>query len=281
MTLRFIGAFAAIMIIFASEVLATPTGPTIQLDYGRGEVTNALHHFIYFVPLISPEPATVFTNIGNRQATRITKFSCRTNGAAFTAICDFEFLGEGFLKNVFDHEQLIQHNDKKLQSGGKIEHALNAINFEGTGSGRVEVQGALTNGLRTVNRVDLIFNANNCVSPVMIEVTDLTRRDGVVRQENEYVARVNSLTFRRATSGTPKMEVSMASLKEKKAEDTTWQNFLGSLQGVAANLLLPPVTIDKEGRQTMLDFGLALANEAPEFTFPFATRLKSSQAAPE
>jgi hypothetical protein len=266
------------LVLFTSVVHAAPTGPTIRLDYGSGEITNALHHFTYFVPLISPEPAKVFTNIGNTQGTRITKFSYRTNGATFSATCDFEFLGDGFLKNVFDHAQLIRHNEQKLQSGGKIEHALNAINFEGVGSGRVEVQGALTNGVRTVNRVDLIFNTGERVSPVTIEVTDLTRRDGVVRQENEYVARVNSLTFRRATSGTPKMEVSLASLKDKKAEDTAWQNFLGSIQGVAANLLLPPVTIDKEGRQTMLDFGLALANEAPEFTFPFATRLKESRA---
>ncbi|HEY2328754.1 MAG TPA: hypothetical protein VGI63_02950, partial [Verrucomicrobiae bacterium] len=87
------------------------------------------------------------------------------------------------------------------------------------------------------------------------------------------------LTFERKP-GTPKMEVSLDSIKRKDAGDNLWQNFWGGLKGVTANLFLPPLTIEREGQQAMLKFGFALATENPEFTFPFATRLKPAAALP-
>jgi hypothetical protein len=95
--------------------------------------------------------------------------------------------------------------------------------------------------------------------------------------ENEIVARVNTLTFRRQ-AGPPKMEVTLASIKWKDADDGLWQNFLGGLKGVTANLFLPPLTVEAEGHQAMLDFGRALALEKASFTFPYAERLKTNPA---
>jgi hypothetical protein len=40
--------------------------------------------------------------------------------------------------------------------------------------------------------------------------------------------------------------------------------------------VIPPVPVDPTGHQAMLDFGLALADENPTFTFPFAVRLKNA-----
>ena len=79
-------------------------------------------------------------------------------------------------------------------------------------------------------------------------------------------------------SGTPKMEVTLASVKPEDASDSLWQNFVGRVRGVVANFLLPPLTVPADGHQAMMDFGLALAMEKTTFTFPYATRLKTSPA---
>ena len=96
--------------------------------------------------------------------------------------------------------------------------------------------------------------------------------DGACRPVNELVARVNTLTFRRMP-GRPKMEITIASVKPKSAGDNLWQNFKGSLKGMAVNLLIPPLDIEARGHQAMLDFGFALATEAATFTFPHAPHL--------
>ena len=72
------------------------------------------------------------------------------------------------------------------------------------------------------------------------------------------------------------MEVTLASLKGKDAGNGLWQNFVGSVKGATVNLFLPPLTVEPEGQRAMLSFGLALATEQSAFTFPFATRLKST-----
>jgi hypothetical protein len=98
-------------------------------------------------------------------------------------------------------------------------------------------------------------------------------RNGHAQTENDMVARVNSLVFQRG-AGSPMMEVLLASLKPKDAGESRWQNFVGDLKGATVNLFLPPLKIEAEGQQTMLDFGRALASQNPAFTFPLATRLK-------
>lgn len=260
---------------------APPTGPTLQFDYGHGEPqSNLVSKFMYFVPLISPESVSVFTNAGNTQCARVLSLVCRTNGSTFSAVCEFEFTGAGSQQNIFDHTNAIRKHLKELSAGDSLKHQLGSINITGTGSGSVEIDGTITNGQRLVNSVELRFNRHGNPSPVTINLEDIFCRAGVVQVKNEMVARVNALAFHR-TTGTPKMEVTLASLKKKNAGNGLWQNFVGSLKGATVNLFLPPLAVELEGQQAMLDFGLALIMEKPTFTFPVATRLKSiAQAAP-
>lgn len=260
------------------RTFAAPAGPTLRLDYGNNTTpANSVGDFMYFVPLISPEPVSVFTNAGNTQCARILSFHCQTNAATFEAVCEFEFTGKGSQQNKFDHTCLIQRREPQLKAGNPITHHLDAINVEGSGSGSVEIEGSADGAKWTVNEVRMRFNRRGQVSPVTIDLADICYRDGSVQSENAIVARVNMLVFKRKP-GTPKMEVTLASIKSKSAGDSLWQNFIGGIKGATANLFLPPLTVEAEGHQAMLDFGLALATEKGVFTFPLASRLKAPPA---
>jgi hypothetical protein len=151
---------------------------------------------------------------------------------------------------------------------------LGSINVEGQGSGKVEIVGTVTNGVRWVNEVRLLFNNHGNPSPVSICLQDLSYHGGAIHAENEIIARVNSLVFKRAP-GKPTMQISVASVKSKDASDSLWQNLMGEVKGIIANEMLPPIAVEATGHRAMLDFGLALANKEPTFTFPFANRLKA------
>src|SRR6266568_451377 len=98
------------------RLMAAPSGPTLQLGYGDGKpLDNPLSKFMYFVPLISPDPISVSTNAGNTQCARVISSSRQTNGASFHATCEFEFIGEGLQQNVFDHADCIRKHEKELQ----------------------------------------------------------------------------------------------------------------------------------------------------------------------
>lgn len=253
--------------------MAALTGPTLQLDYGEGRPqSNPLGKFMYFVPLISPERVSVLTNAGNTQCARVISFQCRTNGTVFHTVCEFNFIGNGLQRNVFDHTFIIKRREKELKSGKALAHQLTSINVEGSGSGSVEIDGTMTNGQLTITEIRLRFNSHGHASPVSIDLQDIALRNGALYYENETIARVNTLTFRQK-SGPPKMEVTLASVKRADAGNSLWQNFVGGIKGAAANFLLPPLNITTNGQQAMMDFGLALAAEKPSFTFPFADRL--------
>jgi hypothetical protein len=228
---------------------------------------------MYFVPLISPEPVFVITNAGNTHRTRVSSNTCRISGGTFADKCEFEFGGEGFLRNIFDHTDLIQKHAKELMAGGMLRNQLGSINVEGKGSGLVEIEGTVTNGIRLVTEVRLRFNHHGNPSPVSISLQDICYHDGAVHAEHESVVKVNALIFRRCP-GSPTMQISVASVKPKGSGDGMWQNFIGDVKGIIANEMIPPIPVEATGHQAMLDFGLALADEAPTFTFPFANRLK-------
>jgi hypothetical protein len=265
----------ALLLLCATPLLAALTGPTLQFDYGEGKpADNPLHQFMYFVPLISLEEVSVYTNAGNSQCARVISCRCHTNGTAFHATCEFDFIGDGTQRNVFDHRLIIQRRLKDLQAGKTVAHQLSAISVQGAGSGSIEIDGVLTNGQPAVAEMRLRFNGHGHASPVSVDLEDIVLRDGKVYYENELVARVNMLTFQQ-TSGQPKMEVTLASVKRKDAGNGAWAEFVGDLKGAAANLLLPPINISTNGHQAMLEFGQAVAAKKPAFTFPFATRLKA------
>ncbi len=269
----FLGAL--VLLLLANLTTAAPTGPTIRLDYGHGTSQfNSISQFMYFVPLISAEPVTVVTNAGNSQSARVLSFNCRTNGNAFKATCQFSFVGDGSQENRFDHTQHIQRRLKNLQAGETLARQLSAINVQGSGRGAVEVSGSWTNGQPIASEVRLLFNQGQS-SPVTVLLEDIVWRNGAAVIENETVARINALTFRRM-DGRPKMEVALDSVKRKGASNSLWQNLMGSIKGSVANLFIPPLNIEAEGQNAMLDFGQALATQQPAFTFPFAPRLKKA-----
>ena len=260
---------------FAAE---TATGPTLRLDYGVGDHgINPVTGFMYFVPLISPEHVLLATNLGNSQCARVVSFTNRISGKSFSATCEFEFTGDGVQRDTFEHVVGIQRHEKQLQTTHLLAHQLSAITVDGAGSGIVEIQGTLIKGRYAVNEVKMRFNARGRASPVSITLEDIRLRNGTYSYENETVARVNTLQFRRSADH-PKMEVTLASVKRKDAPNNAWQSFLGGLKGAAANMMLPPLNVEPEGEQAMLDFGLALVTKQPTFTFPFAPRLKTGPA---
>lgn len=268
----------ALLLVCSSRGLAGLTGPTLQFDYGEGQpLSNPLGHFMYFVPLISPEQVSVLTNAGNTQCARVVSFHCHTNGTSFHTVCEFNFVGEGIQRSVFDHTFILKRREKELTSGKPLLHQLNGISVQGGGSGSVEIDGSLTNGQPTIVEIRLRFNSHGHPSPVSVDLQDIVLRKGAYYYENETVARVNALTFRQK-AGPPKMEVTLASVKRADAGNGLWQNFVGGLKGAAANFLLPPLNITTNGQQTMMEFGLALAQASPTFTFPFADRLTNGPA---
>jgi hypothetical protein len=248
-------------------------GPTLRLDCASGpSAENSVADFMYFVPLISPEPVVAATDPKANHRVRVLSNTRRLKGATFQVTCDFEFSGDGHERNLFDYNREIRRHEEQLKRGRLLPHVLAAINVEGPGRGRIEIEGTQANGAQTVAEVRMRFNAHGQSSPVTIALRDIRYSDGAFRPVNEVVARVNTLTFQRKP-GPPKMEVSVASVKPKDAGDSSWQNFKGSLEGMAVNFLIPPLEVDARGHQAMLDFGLALATQAATFTFPRADNL--------
>lgn len=229
--------------------------------------------FMYFVPLISPEPVTMREREGSQQRTRVLPTRTKIEGENFTATCEFVISGEGKQENIFDLSGIIQRNQNKLKAGESLEKQLAYINVTGPGHGCVEVEGSITNKAPVVSMVRLRFEGFGQPSPVTIGLEDIRMVQGHVRHDNKMVAQVESLTFRR-TTGRPKMEVTVGSVKRAEAGNSLWQNFVGNVTGVAANMLIKPLTVESIGHRSMLDFGLALAAEQPRFTFPKARNLK-------
>ena len=253
-------------------------GPTIRLDYTTGKSNgNPVASFMYFVPLISLEPVSSLTSPGSTQATQVTSAKRRFTGHSFFTKCEFEFSGQGWQQSLIDLTNKIQRQERKLKEGGSLHRQLNSITVEGTGSGIVEVEGTVSNGVQTVTEVRLRFNARGTTSPVSIGLCDISYVDGEFKQLKEIVARVNTLTFCRRP-GPPKMEVTVASVRKKGAGNNLWQSIKGGITGTAVNLFLDPLTVEATGHQAMLDFGQALVSGAPTFTFPPARNLQPASA---
>ena len=250
-------------------------GPTLHLDYGRGKSPgNPVAEFMYFVPLISPEPVSVVKSPGNTQCARMVSATRSFTAKSFLVTCEFEFVGEGNQRDVFDHTDKARRHEQELKEGGSLDHQLDSINIEGAGNVRVEVEGTMTGRVPTVTEIRLRFNGRGRSSPVTIGLYDIRYLNGAIQPRNESVARVNTLIFRRKP-GPTKMDITVASVKRKDAGSNFWQNLVGGLKATTANLFLKPIAVEPAGNEAMLNFGLALASESPAFTFPHARNLKA------
>jgi len=250
-------------------------GPTLRLDYGRGESSgNPVAEFMYFVPLISPEPVSIIKSPGNTQRARMVSATRTFTARSFRVTCEFQFVGEGNQQNVLDHTEKVRRHERELKEGGTLDHQLGSINVEGAGRVIIEVAGTMASRVPTVTEVRLRFNGRGQPSPVTIGLHDIRYFDGSFRLHNESVARVNTLSFRRE-AGPRKMDITVASVKRKDAGNNFLQNLMGGLKGTTVSLFLPPIAVERGGSEAMLNFGLALALEAPAFTFPLAKNLKA------
>src|SRR5438046_1136987 len=118
-----------------------PVGPTLRLDYGSTNAPgNPIAAFMYFVPLISPEPVSIIENPGNTQRARVLQARRRTSADSFSMDCEFVIDGSGVQQNVFDLADILRRNEKKLREGGTLERQLDYINVTGPGHGAVEVE---------------------------------------------------------------------------------------------------------------------------------------------
>ena len=251
-----------------------PPGPTLHLDYGRGDSQgNPLAALMYFVPLISLEPVSVVQSPGNIQRARLLSTTRSSIAKSFLVTCEFELVGEGNQRNVFDHTAKVRQHERELKDGHLLVHQLGSINITGAGNVRIEVEGTMTDHVPTVTEVRLRFNGLGRPSPVTIGLHDIKYSDGAFRVRNESVARVNTLVFRRKP-GSAKMDITVASVKRKDAGDNFVQNIMAGLKATTVNLLIKPITVEPAGNEAMLNFGLALALEAPAFTFPRARNLR-------
>jgi hypothetical protein len=268
-------ATAAAIATGAVQRASAATGPILQLDYEPGKSGgNPVASFMYFVPLISPEPVWSSTSPGSTHAARVTNAKRHFKADSFQTTCEFEFTGQGQQQSLFDLTNQIRRQEKKLKEGKTMHRQLSSITVEGPGSGSVDVEGTVSNGVQTVTEVRLRFNARGKSSPVSICLCDIRYLDGEIKYLNEMVAQVNTLTFRRKP-GPPKMEVTVASVKKKGAGKNLWQNIKGGIKGAAVNMFIDPLTVEATGHRTMLEFGQALVSAAPTFTFPRAKNLKN------
>jgi len=61
------------------------------------------------------------------------------------------------------------------------------------------------------------------------------------------------------------------------AKDSESEGFLSGLKAIIANMFITPPKVTKLGNTTMLEFGDALLQKKPAFTFPKATNIKESK----
>ena len=258
-----------------NEDIMDGNGPTVFLDCGNEEtVSNSLSDFMYFVPLISPTLVDSKTSKDNGQLAGVISCERKMRRDSFYVCCEFYIKGKGSHKNTFDPAGMIQRNLEEVEEGDPIKNILGYIKFEGTGYGKIEIQGDNINNISEVQNVKVHFNSRGYRSPVTIGLYSVSCVDGEYNYEskfNQIVARVNTLEFERSL-GVPKMGIKIASLMTDEEKNGLWS----SIKGAIANLFIDPIEIDKPGNDAMLDLGLALLNGQRTFTFSKAKNLKKN-----
>ena len=266
-----------------SAVTLPVTGPTLRLDEAckrPGGVGIPVREFMYFVPLISPEPVDCTISAGSTQQAAMKGIERSRDGRAFTLHCRFALVGAGALQNDYDHTAMVNRNAELLRGGGRLAQILGYIRIEGEGDCTLTASGEYVAGVPVVQRVTLGFAGRGGLSPVRIGLLSISGPPEAWSTRMDAVACVASLAFAR-TAESPRMDVRLASLRDAHSANTLVEKLKGALKGAIANLLIPPVGIEASGNQAMLDFAAALYSGAPAFAFPLATNLRSLTVIPE
>jgi hypothetical protein len=251
-------------------------GPTIMLSYSKETFKeNPISSFMYFVPLISPTLVDRETSANNEQQFGIISYERKVTSKSFNVACEFEVLRNGFHKNTFDPAGMIATRTRELKKGGPMTNMLDYIKLEGEGFGCIKVKGKITGSTKTITEVDIYFKAGDQKSPVTVGLYDIKPKDGEYKYENrsnEVVARVNTLTFEKSEEK-PRMGITVESVNKGTESDSFWDY----IKAIIANLFIKPVRVDELGNATMLDFGYALLEKSPTFTFPKAKNIKEDR----
>jgi len=271
------------------------------LSYGgQTSEKNTFASFMYFVPLVAPTLVDVETSAGNEQMVSTVSYSYerKVSSRSFYVSFEFEMTGEGFHKYTFDPVEVIAAHVGSLKKGQTLANMIDYIKFEGPGFGRIEVRGTISpaspdsrasrggDSTQIVNEVDQQFNARGRKSPVTLGLYSIKPVNGEYKYENrsgQLIARVDTFIFKRMGSTSspqsedePKMGIKLASIDVAAKPN----GFFSGLKGALANLFINPPKVDKLGNDTMLEFGLALFNEKPSFTFPKAKNLRENKIVP-
>ena len=263
-------------VVDGNNIVEDSNGPTLIMSYSKQKFAkNPIASFMYFVPLIAPTLVDNISSVNNEQQLGIISHKIITDSKSFHVVCEFEILGKGFHINTFDSAGMIAAHTDELKQGETLAQMLDYIKIDGDGYGVIEVKGRITGSAMTVTEVDLTFNSRGHTSPVTIGLYDIKPKDGEYKYENrsnEIVVRVNTLAFEK-TEQTPRMGIKVASIAKKNES----AGFFGKIKGVIANMLIKPLKVDPLGNTTMLEFGEALFQKKPAFTFPIAKNIKESK----
>jgi hypothetical protein len=259
-----------------NDIAGVGQGPTMLMSYSKEEfVKNPISSFMYFVPLIAPTLVDNISSVNNDQQVGVLSHVLKADSKSFHVTCEFEILGSGFHMNTFDPAGMIAAQEDDVKKSRTLTNLLDYIKIEGEGYGAVEVKGWIKNAALTVTEVDLKFNAKGHKSPITIGLYDLEPKDGQYRYENRSntsVVRVNTLAFEK-TEKSPRMGIKIASIRDSEASE----GFFSGLKAAIANLLIKPPKISQPGQTTMLEFGEALVQKKPAFTFPEAKNIKEKK----
>lgn len=254
-------------------------GPTLALSAWRaGDAGIPAGDFMYFIPLISPEPVACHASPANGMRARLVSVErCDAAGGGFALSCRFELVGDGYIEHEINHAPMVTRNAAHLRGGGRLDHLLGSIRLEGEGSATFQAEGTLRDGVPVVDRVVVAFAGGGLRSPIRIELDTITGPPDAWVVRTESLADVASLSFTRG--GTPtRMGVTLAGLRDPGAGDGLAERLKAALKGTVANLLVPPLDIEATGNAAMLAFAAALATGAPTFTFPRAVNLRPGAA---
>jgi hypothetical protein len=260
-----------------ASVAQDSNGPTMIMSYNQEKfVKNPIASFAYFVPLIAPSLVDNISSVNNEQQVGIISHEILVDSESFHVTCEFQILGSGIHMNTFDSAGMIAAQTDVLKKRKTMTNLLDYIKFDGEGFGIIEVKGTITGSTRIVTEVDIKFNAGGHKSPVTVGLYDIKPKDGEYNYENKsnmVVARVNTLAFKKTTETIPRMGIKVASISDPAGSE----GFFSGLKAAIANLIIKPPTVTKLGNTTMLEFGDALLQKKPTFTFPKAKNIKASK----
>lgn len=252
------------------------TGPKLRLDYHPdANSSNPVDCFMYFVPLTSPTSVTVATDPGTTFRATITSWKTTRKDNTVHVECDFEVTGQGGYRAYYVPEEMIRHSLSREQKAKELTRLLEWIRLDGPCLGQIDGYGKVVGDDIQMDSVEVSFTRKNTKSPVHVSIYDVPKRNGKFlfeNRENSQVARINSLKFNCNNNGIPRMAVEIASLKKPQKKEGVFSR----LTALIANILFTSTPVATVGNSTMMDFGEALYEREPVFTFPAAANIETS-----